>query len=96
MTNPIEDIRARLDGGRKWCKGKGWDGDKICLVEAVAAKGHAGLLYLLGGVIQERHPHRARGSIVAFNDHPDTTYADIDAVLDEMSQRWEETYGGAA
>jgi hypothetical protein len=53
-------------------------------------------------VIREQHPDRASANesaavvVMRFNDHDDTDWPDVKALLDETSLRWDETHGGAA
>lgn len=77
----------------KWCKMKGFSGDACCLVNAIDKAAFADV----GGRTRAQHatfhndahraaedavraltPHRA---IVAFNDAPTTTFADVKRVL---------------
>jgi len=55
--------------------------------------------FAVDDVIREQYPDRGLDltqhtglcvSIPAFNDHPDTTWADIDAVLDKAARRLDE------
>jgi len=98
----LDRARGRLQGGRLWHQGslRGPDGS-ACLVGALldAATGQREVdrvAYLLGDVIQEQYPDLpgVAGSRLAalptFNDHPDTTWADVDLVLDKAARRLDE------
>jgi hypothetical protein len=98
-TNPIEAVRSRLDGGRKWHKGSFSDagGEKVCLLGALddvllGADVRMTTLDDLRTVIVDQYRDRLtadqvmRGLIVApFNDHRDTCWADIEVVLDKVA-----------
>jgi hypothetical protein len=104
--NPVEQVRERLDGGRRWCKGNFGDiAGNRCLVGAARYGGAISAVPPIAAVIQEQYPERLTpfvvhvggGGIVAiFNDHPDTIWADVDLVLDKASVLWDERYGGAS
>ena len=85
-----------------WCQGSGedWDGRR-CLVGAVCAvtedehTGTFAALDALNKVVREQYPHLSapcigHHNVVAFNDHPDTTWADVDLVLDKAARRLDE------
>jgi hypothetical protein len=61
-------------------------------VQAIAAR-------TLDEVAGEQYPDRHYLGLrpaAAFNDHPDTTWADVEVVLDKASVLWDERYGGAS
>jgi hypothetical protein len=50
---------------------------------------------LMRQTIAEQFPDRAAfpaaiSTVWQFNDHPDTTWADVDLVLDKAARRWDE------
>jgi hypothetical protein len=104
--NPIEQVRERLDGGRKWCKRSLADDDgSFCLIGAAVRQQPLLVVRsvpLIVAVVQEQYPDRVAwfavggGVVSSFNDHPDTTWADVDAVLDKASVLWDERSGGAS
>ena len=104
--NVLDQARARLDGGKKWQKyGLTGIYGRVCLVQALgeASRGSGVTLYkglkAVIDVVAEQYPDRGLDrndhprlgvSIPAFNDHPDTTWADIEAVLDKAARRLDE------
>lgn len=100
--NPIEAVRARLDGGRKWHKGGWGDGaGNVCLLGAVIELNDTCDVTaeerLLSEVVTEQYADRLPGLgvdgvrlVPEFNDHPDTTWPDVDLVLDKAARRWDE------
>ena len=106
--NPIEKVRARLDGGRKWIKGSLGDCSQadaeVCIRGAIYAfldatdqpsVNRISIERPIGATAYEQFPERfalgaSGASIPAFNDHPDTTWADVELVLDKASIAWDE------
>lgn len=92
--NPIEAVRARLDGGRKWAKGAEVDGlGGRCLL-AAATNDVMQVAHTLAPIIREQFPDRApqrgdAGTVVTFNDHPLTDFTDVEKVLVEGIARWD-------
>ena len=78
--NPIEKIRARLDGGNKWLKGGFAKGDKCCIATASYEIQPPDRLLatraVLDEVISEQFPERS------------------ERVLEKGAQRWEESRAG--
>jgi hypothetical protein len=95
--NPIEAVRERLDGGKLWYKGDAFDprsSNRVCVIEACSQVAAWRVSLLLDNVVQEQFPDRGHATLrpaAAFNDHPDTTWADVDLVLDKAARRWDET-----
>jgi len=96
--NLIERVRNRLDGGRHWFQGgpvglteAGCGG--VCLLLALDQDDdHAYVVQtqLISHVIDEQFPDRNDRDgystpIPFFNDHPDTTWDDVDLVLHKAS-----------
>lgn len=54
---------------------------------------YANAMCVLKEVVTEQFGDRAGGSVANFNDHPDTTWADIELVLDKCAQKWDEQHG---
>lgn len=100
--NPIEEARAVLRNGQGWTKGTLDNGSgSYCLVGACyeieafynGAFTTFDVVVPIEAVVLEQYPDRVRGMmapVVNFNDHPDTTWADVDRVLDKAAVRWEE------
>lgn len=108
--NPIEKIRARLDGGNKWMKGDLFDDNEgVCLLGAAQfvetgaheiGFGSLETVAPLRSVILEQFADRVQNMdlwapLPHFNDHEDTTWADVELVLDKASLRWEESRASA-
>ena len=99
--NDLDRIRGWFDGGRLWCKGALVDGKGgACLLGSMTGASPDNLRRLtrcLTVVIVEQYPDRLRGLdqdeevVPAFNDHLDTTWADVDSVLDKAARRLDET-----
>jgi hypothetical protein len=90
-ANPIDAVRARLDGGRGWMKGDFNDGrGRFCLVGAC---NQDTTIILIREVAREMYPDRTGPYLGAaqFNDHEDTIWPDIEAVLDKAALRYDET-----
>ena len=100
--NVLDQARDSLDGGRAWCKNEGRDGQgRMCIAGAIDALALDRVPYLaarvaLEGVIAEQYPCRSVHSVFGtvmisvFNDHPATTWADIDMVLDKAARLLDE------
>ncbi len=93
--NPIQLVEARLDGGRNWWQGNArnpLNADQVCLVTAGAA--FDGVVELMDRVACEQFPDRMQADVratVAFNDHPDTVFAEIrDLFLPKVGNLWDE------
>jgi len=96
--NVLDQARDRLDGGRAWCKNVDRDGQgRMCIVGAIGSlgldqEGYQATRAVLEGVIAEQYPYRGihtiHGTVMVsvFNDHPDTTWADVDVVLDKAAR----------
>lgn len=101
--NPIEKIRARLDGGNKWVKGTLSNESGYCMIGAAKAEGVRLYGDVIGEVIVEQYADRVSPfyrdvvrlhpsvGIPGFNDHEDTVWSDVELVLDKASLRWEES-----
>lgn len=78
----VSDI---LSDESKWIKGKDQDDKgRMCLRTAVFHVYHtsrSGAFEALTEVIMTLYPGRMRHSLITFNDHPDTTFEDIQRVL---------------
>jgi len=96
--NVLDEARTRLDGGNKWCKQRLYDGDKACVIGAISVTNRGRMfraLRAVDAVVREQYPDRAGISglltgVGDFNDHPDTTWADVDLVLDKAARRLDE------
>lgn len=95
--NAIDDVRIRLDNGNLWTKGMMEDCfGRVCLIGA-ALKSHeypskfADMINVVADVIREQYPERlvllGAGviedslALADFNDHPLTTWHDVELVL---------------
>lgn len=98
--NPAENI---LDALRKngWGKGQSVSKDGAICVGHACEWSMMSMDKTLGAllpVLNEQFPERLNwmhykiglGPVVAFNDHPDTTFADVERVLEKAAIRWEE------
>jgi hypothetical protein len=100
--NPIEAVRARLDGGRQWHKGNLRDySDRVCILGAIRdelpGEQQEAAEAAVEAVAREQFPERIaeRGPlkpIPGFNDHQLTTFADVEVVLDKASVAWDEAH----
>jgi len=102
--NPIETIRVRLDGGRHWCQGGPIGFSRaglpaVCLLLALDQddeRAYALQDRLISHVIEEQFPERRMpgdgyaSPIPSFNDHPATTWRDVDLVLHKAALLAEE------
>jgi hypothetical protein len=98
-VNVIDRIQARLEEDG-WHQGssKDYDTGAVCLARALSdetgmarrnnykwAEGYGALIL----TIRELFPERGNCGIVGFNDHPDTTIEDVQAVLERARVRAE-------
>lgn len=91
--NPFEKVLDRLRE-KGWCKG-GFDGPdgSHCIVGAFRGFLSMARLQSLEGILREQYPDRIAGRLCPipnFNDHPDTTFADVERVLEKAAIKWEE------
>lgn len=101
-TNPIEAVRARLDGGNRWIKGSlDDDAGGLCVVGACIDRDS---MDLLDAVAAEMFPDRlgmiglngmAMCPSASVNDHPDSDFTDVEKMLVEGIARWDLAHGGA-
>lgn len=94
-----ETLRAMLDGWTedKWVKGKGLDGDRVCVLNHARVVGGREQLLAVKAVmdetVQSHWPARNAGfrgfrgpaNVTDFNDHPDTTFADVVALVEKAA-----------
>ena len=97
--NPFEKVLDRLRE-KGWHKGSfGHESGPNCIVgagllsEAITADatgywGSSPVVHLLVGVIAEHY--NQTGGVAHFNDHPDTTFEDVERVLEKAAVKWEE------
>lgn len=102
--NPFTEVKARLEKG--WAKHTFGTGTQKCLwghlkdvendpVDSFNVTENA---LLVGSVIIEQYPDRLSAlaklidymTIPGFNDHPDTTKAEVIAVVEKAEVRWNE------
>ena len=84
----MTDLTKLYKSEEQWCKGIG-DGSCSCIVQRMLQLNYPGTLHTkIQRAAQALFPNRGgtKGhseyySFVAFNDHPDTTFADVQAVL---------------
>ena len=93
--NPFEKVLDRLRE-KGWHKGSFYGpGDSSCILGASMSVGvKKGFLPTLRPLIEDQYPDRAysylNGSVSSFNDHPDTTFTDVERVLEKAAVKWEE------
>lgn len=94
--NPFEKVLDRLRE-KGWRKGDFLKGESTCIVGASMALGsvipHANGYTVLRVMITDQYPDRLTGKfglIANFNDHPDTTFSDVERVLEKAAVKWEE------
>lgn len=96
--NHADKMLEALDGGKKWIKGRLALGDHYCIMGANAYCEPSMVDFrktsdILDKVIIEQYPERVNGkldTIPNFNDHPDTNWDDIRAVLEKVSTKLDE------
>jgi predicted RNA-binding Zn ribbon-like protein len=89
-----------LDSEKKWMKGSGPANANGCLLtSAWIAYGRdecVRAMPVLGEVVSQLFPERVAGevnltcAVTAFNDHCETTFADVQKVVSEFERRWED------
>ena len=96
--NPFEWVLDRLRE-KGWMKGSfGPTHGPNCLVGAsqnvpLPGIGWERLCDRVDMVVKEQYPERRKGSLATvpnFNDHPDTTFSDVERVLEKAAVKWEE------
>lgn len=93
----IQEVINAFDGGSRWIKDKLFDLDgKVCLLGAFCVTGVSlsdERKTLIANTIKEMFPERLHsaadiaGAIIWFNDHNDTIYADVEAVLQKVEAK---------
>lgn len=91
--NPFEKVLDRLRE-KGWMKGRfgGGDGPNCLLGAKIVVSPNEGYSEL-ELTIREHYPDRrlsCRGIVSGFNDHPATTFADVERVLEKAAVKWEE------
>lgn len=93
--NPFEGVldRLREKGWRK--DGLGDDEGPNCLYGGQIQSGADYNIFrnVLTPIITDQYPDRVCNdltTIVPFNNHPDTTFADVERVLEKAAVKWEE------
>jgi hypothetical protein len=97
-TNPVDRVRDRLDGGRLWLKGSEGDWQRtdtpVCLLGAcasVASDQADAVPHEIREVIGEQFPERFTfKGVDEFNDFPETTWPDVQLVLEKASALFDE------
>lgn len=93
LANDLRAARALIDTPEKWGKGSGLeppDEPKFCALSA-AHKANRGNWDAVGDALQAALPDDWKGwFIFDFNDHPDTTHADMMALFDRAIAAAEE------
>lgn len=94
--NPFEKVLDRLRE-KGWMKHNfGTENGPNCIRGAALKKGVPGwdfLIPALTPIIMDQYRDRVWGGIecvASFNDHPDTTFADVERVLEKAAVKWEE------
>ena len=93
--NPFEKVLDRLRE-KGWHKG-GFYGpaETSCILGAsISCMTGKGFMSILRPIIEGQYPDRITdslfGPISAFNDHPDTSFSDVERVLEKAAVKWEE------
>lgn len=91
--NPFEKVLDRLRE-KGWYKGgfTGPDGSQ-CVVGASRGICNTQFFSLLEEILRDQYPDRLSGRLRPtpnFNDHPDTTFSDVERVLEKAAVKWEE------
>ena len=92
--NPFEKVLDRL-------REKGWRqgsmGDLEKGPNCIAGAGNSVLMAhhyrILESILDDQYPERTSGRMCPtpnFNDHPDTTFSDVERVLEKAAVKWEE------
>lgn len=95
MDNPGEMILDRLRS-HGWCKQDFGDAEGPNCIAGAAHEVEAEdyFQHTLVWVIDEQYPGRMEAgphsNVPNFNDHPDTTFADVERVLEKAAVKWEE------
>ena len=95
MDNPFEVMLDRLRHVG-WQQGhEGGISGPNCLHGAARYTGITGYGAFILTIIQEQYPEHSafpgwQPTIMSFNDHPDTTFADVERVLEKAAVKWEE------
>jgi hypothetical protein len=104
--NPIEAVKARLDGGRLWLGGvpisevERYDSRECVLVAALnCAERHVRVIAdIVAAVVKEQYPDRVSAewrpgwTVAKFNDDERTTWPDVERVLEKASVLWDEAH----
>ena len=99
--NPFRKALEWFEGGRKWAKRVFRSGDRACSLGALSwAEASKQEATYLDDLAVELFPQRAKHDhegllrpTAQFNDHPDTTWEDIEALFEKAAVRWEERVG---
>lgn len=97
--NPFEKVLDRLrEFG--WIKGRYHKDEASCLLGASIHTSTTRWFTnndisdnsLIKAIIDAEYPDRVEPDtqVVSFNDHPDTTFADVERVLEKAAVKWEE------
>lgn len=97
--NPFEKVLGRLRE-KGWAQGATRTRNGRCLVGATTMPILEWWL-ILRSVVATEYPERrgwatdcmATDCVACFNDHPDTTFSDVERVLEKAAVKWEEKRG---
>lgn len=99
MDNRPEEALDRLRT-HGWTKGASMNSRGEMCIGGACETGEVGFspaIQAIATVIRDQFPERVRdainpsmGIVVRFNDHPDTTFADVERVLEKAAVKWEE------
>ena len=96
--NPFEKVLDRLRE-KGWIKGRYHMDESSCLLGAAMMEravywfscGLTANNTLIVSIIESQYPDRIEFGVVPdFNDHPDTTFEDVEKVLEKAAVKWEE------
>jgi hypothetical protein len=95
MTNPF---RRALQGWteNQWCQGGLSDEqNRLCIIGRICSvttfKEQGPTCHFLNKIASQMFPDRTRiGYAFPVNDHPDTTFQDIQSILEKCAVRWDE------
>lgn len=93
--NPFEKVLDRLRE-KGWMKGEsGDDAGPNCIMGAYCRVWKFGPDQMIGQIARDQYPdrvgwHENLVEAAQFNDHPDTTFSDVERVLEKAAVKWEE------
>lgn len=83
VVNLLKEAKALIDSPDKWCKGSLMAGGKICAVGAVYAAASCAKRMRERQMLDCLQVGHKEGGLSVYNDHEDTTHADMMALFDK-------------